>query len=70
MTDRLKSAEMMPGSFGLPIFGEIINIISKQELFYWQQHQQHGNVFKTAALGFGKAACPVGPEARANAHVS
>jgi retinoid hydroxylase len=63
MTDRLKSAETMPGSFGLPIFGEIINIISKQELFYWQQHQQHGNVFKTAAFGFGKAACLVGPEA-------
>jgi retinoid hydroxylase len=66
MTDKLKSADMMPGSFGLPFIGQTIGILTKQELFYWQQYQQYGNIFKVsfpAALGFGKCACLVGPEA-------
>jgi retinoid hydroxylase len=66
MTDQLKSAEMMPGSFGLPFIGQTIGILAKQELFYWQQNQQYGNVFKISlpkAIGFGKCACLVGPEA-------
>ena len=61
--DRLKSAEMMPGSYGLPIIGELIDFLTKREEFYWQKHQANGNIFKTSSLIFGKTACLVGPEA-------
>jgi retinoid hydroxylase len=66
MGDKLKSADMMPGSFGLPLIGQTIGILAKQELFYWQQYQQYGNIFKISlpeAIGFGKCACLIGPEA-------
>ncbi|PSB48590.1 cytochrome P450 [Chamaesiphon polymorphus] len=66
MKDKLKPAEMMPGSFGLPFIGQTIGILAKQELFYWQQYQQYGNIFKISlpeAIGFGKCACLIGPEA-------
>jgi retinoid hydroxylase len=66
MTDKLKPAEMMPGSFGLPLLGQTINVFTKQEQFYWEQYQQHGNIFKISlpkALGYGRVACLVGPEA-------
>ena len=66
MTDKLKSADMMPGSFGLPFIGQTIDILTKEELFYWQQYQQYGNIFKILlpeAIGFGKCACLIGPEA-------
>jgi retinoid hydroxylase len=66
MTDKFKPAEMMPGSLGLPFIGQTIGIFAKQELFYWQQYQQYGNIFKVSlpkAIGFGKCACLIGPEA-------
>jgi retinoid hydroxylase len=63
MTDKLKSAEMMPGSFGLPIIGELIGFLMKREEFYWQKHQDNGNIFKTSSLVFGKAVCLVDPAA-------
>ena len=64
MTDKLKSADMMPGNRGLPIIGELIGAITKQELYYWQQHQKYGNVFKISLpLLFGDIACLIGPEA-------
>ncbi|WP_373541321.1 cytochrome P450 [Chamaesiphon sp.] len=66
MTDKLKSADMMPGSFGLPLIGQTIGILAQQELFYWQQYQQYGKIFKISlpeAIGFGKCACLIGPEA-------
>jgi retinoid hydroxylase len=66
MTNKLKSADMMPGSFGLPFIGQTIGILAKQELFYWQQYQQYGNIFKISlpeAMGYGKCACLIGPEA-------
>jgi retinoid hydroxylase len=66
MGDKLKSADMMPGSFGLPFIGQTISIFAKQELFYWQQYQQYGNIFKISlpeAMGYGKCACLIGPEA-------
>ncbi|WP_157259993.1 hypothetical protein [Chamaesiphon minutus] len=66
MTDKLKSADMMPGSFGLPFIGHTIGALVNHELFYWQQYQEYGNIFKIsfpAALGFGKCACLIGPEA-------
>jgi retinoid hydroxylase len=63
MTDKLKSADMMPGSYGLPIIGELIGFLLKREEFYWQKHQEHGNIFKTSSLVFKRAACLVGPAA-------
>ncbi len=63
MTDKLKSADMMPGSYGLPIIGELIGFLLKREEFYWQKHQEHGNIFKTSSLIFKRAACLVGPAA-------
>ena len=64
MTDKLKSADMMPGNRGLPIIGELIGAITKQELYYWQQHQKYGNVFKISLpLLFGDIACLIGLEA-------
>jgi retinoid hydroxylase len=64
MTNKLKSADMMPGKAGLPLIGNTIDAITKQELFYWQQHQQHGNVFKVSLpILFGNIACLIGPEA-------
>jgi retinoid hydroxylase len=63
MTNKLKSAEMMPGSIGLPIIGELIGFLLKREEFYWQKHEQHGNIFKTSSLVFNRAACLVGPAA-------
>ena len=63
MMDKLKPAEMIPGSFGLPIIGELIGFLRKREEFYWQKHQEHGNIFKTSSLIFGKAVCLVDPAA-------
>jgi retinoid hydroxylase len=63
---QIKSADQMPGSFGLPLIGHMIEVIAQQELFYLQQYQKHGHVFKVsfpAGLGYGKVACLVGPEA-------
>ena len=63
MTNKLRSADMMPGSFGLPIIGELIGFLRKREEFYWQKYQDNGNIFKTSSLVFGKAVCLVGPAA-------
>jgi hypothetical protein len=63
MADKLKSADMIPGSFGLPIIGELIGFLRKREEFYWQKHQDNGNIFKTSSLVFGKAVCLVDPAA-------
>jgi retinoid hydroxylase len=64
MTNKLKSVDMMPGNDGLPIIGGLIGAISKQELYYWQQHQKYGNVFKVSLpILFGNIACLIGPDA-------
>jgi retinoid hydroxylase len=64
MTSKLKPAKMMPGSFGLPLIGNTIDAITKQELFYWQRHQKCGNVFKVSLpILFGNIACLIGSEA-------
>jgi retinoid hydroxylase len=63
---QIKSADQMPGSFGWPWLGNMIEVMVQQELFYLQQYQKHGHVFKVsfpAGLGYGKVACLVGPEA-------
>jgi retinoid hydroxylase len=61
--NKLKPAEMMPGSFGLPIVGELIGFLTKREEFYRQKHRDNGNIFKTSSLVFGKAVCLVDPAA-------
>ena len=64
MTDKLKSAEMMPGNTGLPLIGNTISAFTKFEQFYWERNQQHGNIFKVSMPGlFNNIACLVGPEA-------
>ena len=63
MTNKLKPAEMMPGSLGLPIVGNLPEFLLKREEYYWQKHQQYGNIFKTSSLVFDRAACLVGPAA-------
>jgi retinoid hydroxylase len=64
MTNKLKSIEMMPGNTGLPLIGNTISALTKLEQFYWERHQQHGNIFKVSMPGlFDNIACLVGPEA-------
>ncbi len=64
MLNKLKPADMMPGKFGLPIIGNTIDALTKQELFYWQRQQECGNVFKVALpILFGNIACLIGPDA-------
>jgi retinoid hydroxylase len=64
MTNKLKSVDRMPGNTGLPLIGNTIDALTKQELFYWQQHQKHGSVFKVSMPGlFNHIACLVGTEA-------
>jgi retinoid hydroxylase len=63
MTDKLKPADMMPGSKGLPIIGEVVDLLVHQEEFYWQHYHKYGNIFKISMPWFGKCACLVGPEA-------
>jgi retinoid hydroxylase len=64
MTNKLKSAEMMPGNTGLPLIGNTISAFTKLEQFYWERNQQHGNIFKVSMPGlFNNIACLVGPEA-------
>ncbi len=64
MTNKLKSAHMMPGNTGLPLIRNTISALTKQELFYWEQNQKHGNIFRVSMPGlFNNIACLVGPEA-------
>lgn len=64
MTDKLKSAEMMPGNTGLPLIGNTVSAFTKFEQFYWERNQQHGNIFRVSMPGlFNNIACLVGPEA-------
>ncbi|MFS0519109.1 cytochrome P450 [Nostoc sp. UIC 10607] len=59
---QLKSAEEMPGSYGLPILGETLEIFRDLDLFVWRRFQQHGSVFKTSVMG-RKRAYLIGPDA-------
>ncbi len=62
MTQQLKSAEEMPGSFGWPIIGETLALINQLELFPWERYRQHGKCFKTAFFG-SKFAYLIDPDA-------
>ncbi|MCC5619801.1 cytochrome P450 [Nostoc sp. CHAB 5715] len=59
---QLKSAEEMPGSYGLPILGETLEIFQDLELYLWRRFQQYGSVFKTSVMG-RKRAYLIGPDA-------
>jgi retinoid hydroxylase len=64
MTNQLKSIDLMPGDAGLPLIKNTISALTKQELFYRERNQQHGNIFKVSMPGlFNNIACLVGPEA-------
>ena len=59
---QLKSAEEMPGSYGLPFIGETLELFGTEELYYWKHFQRYGPVFKTRILG-QKVAFLIGPDA-------
>jgi retinoid hydroxylase len=62
MSTRLKPAEAMPGSFGLPIVEETFKMFVSQGWHFDRQYQQYRPVFKSSILG-KKYAILVGPEA-------
>lgn len=62
MSQKLKSVEEMPGSYGFPYFGDVLRLFRDQELYYWQQYWRYGSIFKTQILG-NKLAYLIGPDA-------
>jgi len=62
MRQQLKSAEEMPGRYGLPFIGETLELFGTEELYYWKHFQRYGPVFKTRILG-QKVAFLIGPDA-------
>ncbi len=62
MRQQLKSAEEMPGRYGLPFLGETLELFGTEELYYWSHFQRYGSVFKTRILG-QKVAFLIGPDA-------
>jgi len=60
--NRLKSAEEIPGTYGLPFLGETLEIFRDLELYLWRRFHQYGSVFKTRVLG-RKRAYLIGPDA-------
>ncbi|NEQ25541.1 MAG: cytochrome P450 [Microcoleus sp. SIO2G3] len=62
MRQQLKSAEEMPGRYGLPFLGETLELFRTEELYYWKHFQRYGSVFKTRILG-QKVAFLIGPDA-------
>ena len=59
---QLKSAEDMPGNYGLPFLGKTLELFRTEELYYWRNFQRYGSVFKTRILG-QKVAFLIGPDA-------
>lgn len=59
---QLKSAEEMPGKYGLPFIGELLEWIWTEELFYWRHFQRYGPIFKTRMFGYNFAYL-IGPDA-------
>ncbi len=59
---QLKSADQMPGNFGLPFFGEVLEIATTQGWGLTKNYQRYGAIFKTSLLG-RKYAVLVGAEA-------
>ena len=51
MNDRLKPADSMPGSFGLPYFGEGLQMAFNYGWELKEKYQRYGSIFKTSLLG-------------------
>ncbi|PSF33316.1 cytochrome P450 [Aphanothece hegewaldii CCALA 016] len=62
MNQTVKSAEELPGSFGIPFLGETLELFTQQEQFYWKRFQLYRTHFKTQIMG-RKIACLIGPDA-------
>ncbi|MBZ8180972.1 cytochrome P450 [Oscillatoria salina] len=63
MIQQLKSAEEMPGSYGLPLLGETLELFTRDGYsFLWERFQRYGPVFKSSLTG-KKCAILVGPDA-------
>lgn len=52
----------MPGRYGLPFFGEMLELFTKEERYYRRHFEQYGPIFKTKILGY-KFAFLIGPDA-------
>lgn len=50
MHNCLKLANEIPGGFGLPFVGEAVQIFGLQQLYYHNQFQKYGNIFKTKIM--------------------
>lgn len=62
MNTKLKPAEKMPGSLGLPYLGNFFALLQQQEFFYWNHLKDNEKVFKMAFMG-KKYAILIGPDA-------
>jgi retinoid hydroxylase len=62
MSKKSLSAELMPGSLGLPYIGEAIDLFSTSQEFFINRFRDYGPAFKTQLFG-KKYAVLVGPEA-------
>ena len=63
MMQQLKSAEEIPGSYGLPLLGETPELFRTEGVgFFWGRFQHYGPVFKSYVVG-RKCAVLVGPDA-------
>jgi cytochrome P450 len=61
LRERLKPASSMPSSSQV---SQLVGLFSKPELFFFEQYQKHGEIFKVSPPFFGSnIACLVGPEA-------
>ncbi|MFK0735076.1 MAG: cytochrome P450 [Gloeotrichia echinulata GP01] len=47
----MKSSQLPPGNFGLPILGETLSFVADPYSFGKKRYQQHGSIFKTHILG-------------------
>ncbi|UJB72726.1 cytochrome P450 (plasmid) [Acaryochloris sp. 'Moss Beach'] len=50
--DDAAAMELPPGSFGLPILGEIFSFITDNQDFAKNRHERYGSIFKTKLIGF------------------
>lgn len=57
-----RKSEDMPGSYGLPFVGEVLELFSQQEKFHRERSKRYGLCFKTQLMG-KKVAILIGPEA-------
>lgn len=55
------SKNNLPGSYGYPVFGELISLVKNEQLFYWERYEKYGSIFKTSLLK-KRTAVLVGPE--------